>query len=197
MRQTGTLTESESDQLTFDASFLARLRRRDPATCTRLFFSFAPILEAKLRYQFEEHDAIEDVRNETFYRVFDLVDRERVREPERFGSFVCGVCSKVALEYRRKHRRTEPLSEDAGEPPDPRPLVESLVADEELRKIVMVELAKLPREERSLIHGIYVEGRERPRMAQERGVTPGGLNVRLCRALKRLRTEVRRSIKEK
>src|SRR3979411_196831 len=100
MQQAGTLTESESDQLIFDASFLGRLKRRDPATCTRLFFFFAPILEAKLRYQFEEHDAIEDVRNETFCRVLDLVDRGRVREPERFGSFVCGVCSKVAQEYR-------------------------------------------------------------------------------------------------
>ena len=60
--------------MTLDADFLARLKQRDPATCAWFIFTFTPILEAMLRYKLRDHTAIEDVRNATFCRVFELVD---------------------------------------------------------------------------------------------------------------------------
>src|ERR1022692_4116421 len=105
--------------MNFDAGFVTRLKQRDPDTCTFLVSSLTPALEARLRYKLRDHDAIEDIRNETFYRVFCLVDGGRVREPEQLGAFVRGVCDRVALETRRKAHATESLPWNPAARPTP------------------------------------------------------------------------------
>jgi RNA polymerase sigma-70 factor (ECF subfamily) len=135
-----------------------------------------------------DQGAIEDIRNETFYRVFCMVDRGRVREPEQFGSFVRGVCDRVAQETCRKVRATEPLP--GMEPPDCRPHLDKLLVDKERKARVWREVMRLSEADRSLIMELHCEERDRREMARARGITATGLNVRLCRALKRLRTQV-------
>jgi len=100
----------------FDAGFVTKLQQRDPDACTFLVSSLNPVLDARLRYNLRDAGAREDARNETWYRVFCLVDRGRVREPEQLGSFVRGVCDRVTQENRRKARTTEPLLSAALEP---------------------------------------------------------------------------------
>jgi RNA polymerase sigma-70 factor, ECF subfamily len=175
--------------MNFDAGFLARLKQRDPDTCTFLVSSLTPILEARLRYRFRDHGAIEDIRNETFYRVFCMVDRGRVREPEQLSSFVRGVCDRVAQESRRKEHATEPLPEDGIEPPDCQPSLDELLVARERRARLWRAVMKLSEADRRLIMELHCQERDRREMARERGIGATGLNVRLCRALKRLRTQ--------
>ncbi len=186
-----------ASEITFDAEFLTRLRQRDPATCTRFVFFFTPILEAKLRYTFKNHAAVEDVRNETLCRVIQLVDRDQVREPERFGAFVRGVCARIAQEYRKDNSRAQSFTTDSPEPKDERPMIEDLLNHEELRTILKSELSKLAEQDRKLIEEIYLQRRDRHDIALERGVSPGGLNVRLHRVVKVLRNKVERSFSAK
>jgi RNA polymerase sigma-70 factor (ECF subfamily) len=188
---------STQQQTVFDAEFLTRLRKRDPAACTRFVFCFTPIIEAKLRHEFLDFGSIEDVRNETFYRVITLVDRDQVRDPAHFGSFVRGVCSRVAHEHRRKLRRTEPLDDEPAAETGRQQSLEGWLQDEELRKIVRHELSKLSEEDCDLITESYLEERDRGDMARARGVSPGGLNVRICRAMQRFRTQVLRNVGSK
>jgi RNA polymerase sigma-70 factor (ECF subfamily) len=176
--------------MTFDADFLTRLKQRDPDTCTFLVSSLTPVLEARLRYKLRDYGAIEDIRNETFYRVFRLVDRGRVREPEQFGSFVRGVCDRVAQESRRKARTTEPLPRAGIEPPDCQPHLDKLLVEKERRTMVWREVMKLSEADRRLIVETHGEERDRRQMARDRGISTIGLNVRLCRAMKRLRAQV-------
>lgn len=178
--------------MNFDAGFVTRLKQRDPDTCTFLVSSLTPVLEARLRYKLRNHDAIEDIRNETFYRVFCLVDGGRVREPEQLGAFVRGVCDRVALEARRKAHATESLSGAGMEARDRQPHLDQLLVDEERRSLVWREIMKLSEADRRLIVELHCEERDRREMARDRGVSTTGLNVRLCRALKRLRTRVLR-----
>jgi RNA polymerase sigma factor (sigma-70 family) len=147
-------------------------------------------VEARLRYQLREHAAIEDVRNETLYRVFRLVDEGRVREPEKLDSFARGVCDRVAQESRRKSRRTEPLPEPGRELPDHQPDIDMLLAEKERRALVWHAVTKLSEVDRRLIVEMHREERGRSEMARDRGISTTGLNVRLCRALKRLRAQV-------
>jgi RNA polymerase sigma-70 factor, ECF subfamily len=172
--------------MTFDADFLARLKQRDPATCTWFIFTFTPILEAMLRYKLRDHAAIEDVRNETFCRVLELLDKDRVREPERFGGFVRGVFSRVAQECIHGIGPFGPLPEDF-EPPDHQPLIDNLMEQKELLVLLRNGLRKLSKEDRKLITESYLQGRARKEMARDRSISVVGLNVRICRALKRLR----------
>jgi RNA polymerase sigma-70 factor (ECF subfamily) len=176
--------------MNFDAAFLSRLQQRDPDTCTFLVSSLTPALEARLRYKLRDQGAIEDIRNETFCRVFSLVDGGRVRQPEQFGSFVRGVCDWVTQETRRKVRTTEPLPAAGMEPPDRQPHLDKLLVEKERRALVWHEVKKLPAADRRLLVEMHLEERDRREMARDRGISVTGLNVRLCRALKRLRLHV-------
>jgi RNA polymerase sigma-70 factor (ECF subfamily) len=185
---------TKQEKLVFDVEFLAGLREREPVTCTRFVFFFTPLIEAKLRHEFSNFAAIEDVRNDTFIRVITLVDRDQVRDPQHFGSFVLGVCSKVAQEHRRNAWRTEPLDCDPVAHSRSGHALEGWLQDEELKKIVGRELSKLSEEDRSLITEGLLKERNRREMAEDLGMTPGGLNVRICRALERFRARVLRAV---
>jgi RNA polymerase sigma-70 factor (ECF subfamily) len=122
--------------MSFDAAFLTRLKQRDPEACAFLVSSLTPVLEARLRYKLRDHGAIEDIRNETFCRVFCLVDGGRIRRPEQFGSFVRGVCDRVAQESRRTAHAAEPLPGAGMEPPDGQPHLDKLLVEKERRALV-------------------------------------------------------------
>ncbi|MGO4882230.1 MAG: RNA polymerase sigma factor [Bryobacteraceae bacterium] len=176
--------------MNFDAGFLTRLQQRDPEACTFLVSSLTPALEARLRCKLRDYGAIEDIRNETFYRVFCLVDGGRIRTPEQLGSFVRGVCDRVAQESRRKRHATEFLHDTVFEPRDCRPHLDQVLIDQERSDLVWREVMKLSEEDRRLIVEMHCEERDRCEMARTLGLTTSGLNVRLCRAMKRLRARV-------
>jgi len=174
----------------FNADYLTRLRERDADTCTSFVSSLTPVIEGRLRFRIRDRDLIEDDRNETFYRVFRLVDDERVRKPAHLGSFVWGVCDRVAHESHRRTRCTEPLLEGGNEPAGQQPPLDTLVADSETRALLWRELLRLRKADRILLIEIHFLERDRGQMARERGLTASGLNVRLCRAMKRLRVRI-------
>jgi DNA-directed RNA polymerase specialized sigma24 family protein len=62
--------------------------------------------------------------------------------------------------------------------------------DKERRDLVWQAIMKLPEADRKLIVEMHWEERDRREMARERGISNTVLNVRLCRALKRLRQRV-------
>jgi RNA polymerase sigma-70 factor (ECF subfamily) len=178
--------------MTFDAGFIIQLKQRDPEACAFLVTSLTPLLEGRLRLKRCDYGSIEDIRNETFYRVFRLVDGGRIRKPEQLGSLVRGVCDRVAHESRRKTNSMEPLPGTEKELPDCQPHFDQILVAKERRALVWGEVMKLSEADRTLIIELYFEGRDRSEMARERCISPTGLNVRLCRALKRLRTHVLR-----
>ena len=120
------------------------------------------------------------------------MDKNGVRDPAQFGSFVRGVCENVAHEHIRRTYSTGAWPEDL-EPHDPEPAIDELLADKELRALLRSELRKLTHEEEKLITEIYFQEKDRRGMARERGISTSGLNVKLCRALKHLRTEFRKN----
>jgi RNA polymerase sigma factor (sigma-70 family) len=173
--------------MTYDADFVDRLRQREPAACTTFVFNFTPILEAKLRNSFRDQGTVEDLRNDTFYRVFAALDR--LREPERIGGFVLGVCRRVILEHYRRIRYTEPLQDDLLEASDGHPPIDEVLLEAEIKALVRDELGRLREDDRKLIEENF-EGRDRQEMARDRCITVIGVNVRLSRALKRLRSRI-------
>jgi RNA polymerase sigma-70 factor, ECF subfamily len=176
--------------MNFDAGFLSRLKQRDPDTCAFLVASLTPVLEARLRYKLRDRGAIEDIRNETFCRVFCLVDRECIRQPNQFGSFVRGVCDRVAQEIRRDADAAQPYAGAGWDPPSGQPHFDKALIEAERSALVWREAMKLSERDRRLIVEFYGDGRDRRDMARERGIGTTVLNVRLCRALKRLREHV-------
>jgi RNA polymerase sigma factor (sigma-70 family) len=177
--------------MTYDADFLAKLRRRDPATSTQFVFAFTPILEVKLRYMLRDHGMIEDVINETFYRVLIQIDKDGIRDPAQFGSFVRGVSENVAHELIRKSRGTISWPEGY-EPACTTKPIEELLSDRELRALLRKEIGKLTADEEKLVTD-YLQGKDRQYLARERGITRSGYNVKLHRALQHLIREFRKN----
>jgi len=61
---------------------------------------FTELLQLKLRSRLQSPQAIEDVRQETFARVFSVLRKDGgLRQPERLGAFVNQICNHVLFEH--------------------------------------------------------------------------------------------------
>jgi uncharacterized protein len=118
----------------------------------------------------------EDVVQEALLQAFLGLDR--LRNPERFGSWLYGITLNLA---RMRLRRRDPLPLDAG-------ALEEPVADGEAELDAVREaLDVLPRREREAVLLHYVEGLAQHEVATLVGERPGTVRVRLHRARRRLR----------
>ena len=88
---------------TFDASYISNLCAGDLPTQEHFFGYFSELLQLKLRSRLQSPHAIEDVRQETFVRVFSVLRKGGLRQPERLGAFVNTVCSRVLSEHYRSN----------------------------------------------------------------------------------------------
>ena len=86
----------------FDAPYVERLRSGDFRTQEHFVAYFSELIQLKLRARLRSPQAIEDVRQETFVRVFAaLRSPGGIRQPERLGAFVNSICNNVLLEHYR------------------------------------------------------------------------------------------------
>ena len=97
---------------TFDSDYLERLRSGDFRTEEHFVSYFSELIQLKLRSRLNSREAIEDVRQEIFTRVFAVLrSAEGIRQPDRLGPFVNSVCNNVLLEHYRASSR-HPTADD-------------------------------------------------------------------------------------
>jgi len=169
-----------------DEEYLAALRRRDPAVCTRFYYEFAPVLEGMLRYKGFDSATVEDLRNESLRRVIVLNDAQKVHDAAKFGGFVRGVCKHVVDEHLRVVGRSGNWPEGL-EPIDRAPNMEELLSRAELLSLLIDEIRKLTPGERKLLYDVYLRGRDRRILAEEFGISQSGINVRVFKVVRKLR----------
>lgn len=177
---------------TFDAGYIENLCAGDLATQEHFVGYFTELLHLKLRSRLQSPQAIEDVRQETFVRVFATLRRENaLRQPERFGAFVNTVCNNVLLEhYRSSSRSSESLDDEAH--PEPRSTSEdalSIVAASQMQAKVREILLDLPFRDRSILKAVFLDERDRDEICREFGVDREYLRVLLHRAKQEFKVE--------
>ena len=69
----------------FDESYLQRLCAGDFRTEEHFVAYFSELIRLKLRSRVRSPQAIEDIRQETFARIFAMLRREAVRQPDRLA----------------------------------------------------------------------------------------------------------------
>jgi RNA polymerase sigma-70 factor, ECF subfamily len=169
----------------FDVTYLERLQSGDARTAQHFTAYFSELIKIKLRSRLASKEAIEDVRQETFVRVFALVRaKEGIKHPERLGALVNSVCNHVLLEHYRANRRTDSPLE--GEPEN------ALVADgvsaagllevDEAGRLVHAILSRLPERDRRLLQSILLEERNKDEVCAELGLSREYLRVLVHRA---------------
>jgi RNA polymerase sigma-70 factor, ECF subfamily len=170
------------DFYSFDAEYLRRLQARDPATEGHFASYFGKRLQIKLRSRGFTSAVLEDISQETFYRVLMAVRNSTVLYPERFGAYVNSVCDKVILEKYREHARNQHLDVDAMDLPDGKTNLEAMVLRKEKRAIVADILAKMAPKKRNMLRALLFEQLDRSELCARFKVNSDYLRVLLFRA---------------
>jgi RNA polymerase sigma-70 factor (ECF subfamily) len=167
----------------FDASYLERLHSRDPKTERHFVDYFGALIGIKLRKGRVHWQAIEDLRQEIFRRVLDLVHAGKVRHPERLGALVCSVCDNVLKEHYRNILRTAVIDDEKGEAVlvAADSMLDSVEADE-INRLVWSILQDLSERDRRLLQWVVLEERDRKEVCSQLGVSPVHLRVLVHRA---------------
>jgi RNA polymerase sigma-70 factor (ECF subfamily) len=174
----------------FDAGYVDNLCAGDRRTQEHFAAYFSQLLQLKLRSRLHSPQAIEDVRQETFARVFSVLRKDGLRQPERLGAFVNMVCNHVLFEHYRSTTGSESLDvEGRPEFPDKAANALELVASRQIKDKVREILLDLAPRDRSLLQAVFLDERDRDEVCREFGVDRDYLRVLLHRAKQEFKSE--------
>jgi RNA polymerase sigma-70 factor (ECF subfamily) len=175
----------------FDAAYVERLCAGDRNTQEHFVRYFTELLQIKLRSRLASPQAMEDVRQETFARVFAVLSKDGgLRQPERLGPFVNTVCNHVLLEHYRASGRADSLDEEgAPEPVAKGATALDIVSTRQIKEKVREILLDLPPRDRALLNAVFLDERDRDEVCREFRVDRDYLRVLLHRAKQEFKTE--------
>jgi RNA polymerase sigma-70 factor (ECF subfamily) len=173
----------------FDAEYVQRLADGDPSVESHFTSYFGDLVRIKLSRRGWSGQDIEDVRQETFLRIFQTLRRGRgVENPERLGAFVNSVCNNVILEFCRLRARDGYGGGERDEPADTAINIHGSLVAEEQKRLVEKILAELPELDRNVLRMIFLEEAVREEVCKVMNVDRDYLRVLLHRARTRFRT---------
>ena len=167
----------------FDQSYVERLQAGDFRTQEHFVAYFSELIQLKLRSRLNSPQAIEDVRQETFSRVFAALRDGKIRQPDRLGAFVNSMCNNVLLEHYRANSRDDSLDDDQ-ERDFPAPNVDVLgaIANQQMAEKIREILEEMPERDRRLLREVFLEERDKDAVCKDFGVDREYLRVLLYRA---------------
>jgi RNA polymerase sigma-70 factor, ECF subfamily len=167
----------------FYESYVDRLREGDFRTQEHFVAYFGELIQLKLRSRLHSPQAIEDVRQETFTRVFAALRSGKIRQPDRLGAFVNSMCNNVLLEHYRSSSRDTPL-EDEEQKDFPAVTVDVLgtIAAKQMSEKIREILEVMPERDRRLLREVFLEERDKDDVCRDFGVDRDYLRVLLHRA---------------
>ncbi|HEY1255781.1 MAG TPA: sigma-70 family RNA polymerase sigma factor [Terracidiphilus sp.] len=183
-------TETSVQFCVFDAGYVSNLCAGDPKTQAHFYAYFSELLQIKLRSRLQSTQAIEDVRQETFTRVFTVLRKDGLRQPERLGAFVNMVCNHVLSEHYRSSSGSESLDmEGRPELPDKTASALDVVAAKQIKEKVHAILTKLSPRDSSLLKAVFLDECDRDEVCRKFGVDRDYLRVLLHRAKQEFKIE--------
>jgi RNA polymerase sigma-70 factor (ECF subfamily) len=167
----------------FDESYVERLQAGDFRTQEHFVAYFTELIQLKLRSRLNSLQAIEDVRQETFTRVFAALRDGKIRQPDRLGAFVNSICNNILLEHYRGSSRDDSLDDDE-QPEIPATNVDVLgaIANKQMAEKIREILDEMPERDRRLLREVFLEERDKDAVCSDFGVDREYLRVLLHRA---------------
>ncbi len=167
----------------FDESYVERLSAGDFRTQEHFVSYFSELIQLKLRSRLHSPQAIEDVRQETFTRVFSALRGGKIRQPDRLGAFVNSMCNNVLLEqYRTSSRDTSLDDEEQADFPALTVDVLGAIAAKQMAEKIREILDEMPERDRRLLKEVFLEERDKDEVCRDFGVDRDYLRVLLHRA---------------
>ena len=131
-----------------------------------------------------DEQAAADLMQQVMLMTIEKLRAGELREPERVGSFVFGMCRMVVLDLRRSGARRERILEQYGED---LAIADAAAAPQLDHDRLALCLDRLPERERTVLLMTFHEEREAGEVAGALGLTPGNVRVIRHRGLERLR----------
>lgn len=177
-----------------DGQLVLAARGGDKAAFGTLLIRHRPLLLAICRRALNDDALADDAAQEASLQA--LLSLDRLRQPERFGSWLAGIGLNVCRRMMRQRRR-ETWSWEAmlggqrlREPIDPLPGPEAVAATAELRAWIDRAVAGLPPGQRAAVILHYLAGLTQAETAALLGVETGAIKTRLHKARATLRREL-------
>jgi RNA polymerase sigma-70 factor, ECF subfamily len=183
----GNKTEGYVELFAFTREYVERLREGDPSTEQHFVAYFDQLLRIKLRARMFASETVEDLRQETYIRVLITLRKDGVRQPERFGAFVNGICNNVIQEFYRATSRTSPWDDTYLELPDQALDGEGLLATKQTKQRVRLVIQELPKKDRDLLCAYFLEEKDKDEVCAQFGVERDYFRVLLHRAKDKFR----------
>jgi RNA polymerase sigma-70 factor (ECF subfamily) len=176
------------DFFPFDDEYVRRLREGDRLTEDHFVAYFTPILRNKVRSRLRSPEAIDDVVQETFFRVFKTLRGDsEIRNGHSFGAYVLAICNNVIFEWNRGDKKTQPIDDD-----DLVKLItlensEDELIKEQRRACVRGVVSTMDTRDRNILEAIFFKETPKAAICEEFGVDQGYLRVLLHRAKEKFR----------
>jgi RNA polymerase sigma factor (sigma-70 family) len=180
-------TNRDARYFQFDAAYVDDLRNGRAATAEHFCNYFSNAIERSLRHR--ACGRIDDVRQETFLRVFRALRRPgAIQNPECFGAYVVSVARYVLMEMQREQTWCTPGESDTYSDTNPDP--EAVASSAETRDQFMRALATLPDRDRKLLSLFVLDEKGPDEISRELHVRRSNVPVLLHRARRRLRSRM-------
>ena len=136
--------------------------------------------------------AAEDLAQETLLRGFRGI--KTLAEPDRFGSWLCGIAVRTCLDWLKSAQRREVSYDAMPEKPDVA-AIDNADEREETERL-MAEVQRLPEAYREVIMLYYHQDSTYEELAKMLGVSAATINARLTKARAMLRERMGATTKE-
>jgi RNA polymerase sigma-70 factor (ECF subfamily) len=173
----------------FDDEYVRRLREGDRETSAHFDSYFRELLLIKLRRKLDSRQAIDDVRQEVFVRVFAKLPE--LQDARKLGSFVNSTCNHVLMEWYRIESRSDAFAQAIVDPGEQTTIEEELVNEERKARVQRV-LGRLSPRDADILRALFIDEGTKDEVCRRFGVDRGYLRVLLHRAKKSFRSEFRK-----
>jgi len=171
----------------FTREYVERLREGDPSTELHFVTYFDQLLRIKLRARMLASETVEDLRQETYIRVFVKLRADGIRQQERLGAFVNSTCNNVLMEFYRSSSRTSPWDDSYLEMPDHAVDTEGVLITKQMKQRVRQVIGELPKKDRDLLWALFLEEKDKDEVCKQFGVDRDYFRVLLHRAKDKFR----------
>ena len=171
------------DRFSFDDDYVRRLRDGDRETAAHFHSYFRDLLLAKLRRRLRSMTAIDDVRQEVFFRTLERL--HTLEDGRKLGAFVNSICNNVLFEHYRADKRAVPLDDavPVAVTTDPDAAHDSARSDARVRRV----LATLTGRDTDILRAVFIEEADKDEVCARYGVDREYLRVLLHRAKNKFR----------
>ena len=173
----------------FDDEYVRRLREGDRETSAHFDSYFRELLLIKLRRKLDSRQAIDDVRQEVFVRVFAKLPE--LQDARKLGSFVNSTCNHVLMEWYRIESRSDAFAQAVVDPGEQTTIEEELVNEERKARVQRV-LGRLSPRDADILRALFIDEGTKDEVCRRFDVDRGYLRVLLHRAKKSFRSEFRK-----